>query len=254
MDPVGPGEQTLQEPHLGREVLSAVRNVHRREHDVTEVDLHDARFHVERRMRDKDARCDHDGADQREQGEDPFVARSSDYDLTRWDDAERLFRDARPELVYHLAAEVGGIGATSATLSSTNNLSVGDMISFAQPTGERANGQVLTKTDNSVTFSSLYKFDAKCSCRVTATPPVAGTVATWNGQQINDVEIRNNTFNKRMDAAGLPGSERVFRVQEWQQHHSGWKSFSGLSVADGHHFEKRWWVKSVVNGQQLRDD
>jgi GDP-L-fucose synthase len=47
-------------------------------------------------------------------GEDPFVARRADYDLTRWDDAERLFRDARPELVYHLAAEVGGIGANRA--------------------------------------------------------------------------------------------------------------------------------------------
>jgi GDP-L-fucose synthase len=47
----------------------------------------------------------------RQRGEDPFVARRADYDLTRWDDAERLFRDARPELVFHLAAEVGGIGA-----------------------------------------------------------------------------------------------------------------------------------------------
>ena len=44
-------------------------------------------------------------------GEDPFVARRADYDLTRWEDAERLFAEARPELVYHLAAEVGGIGA-----------------------------------------------------------------------------------------------------------------------------------------------
>jgi GDP-L-fucose synthase len=50
----------------------------------------------------------------RERGEEPFVARSRDYDLTRRDDAERLFRDARPELVYHLAAEVGGIGANRA--------------------------------------------------------------------------------------------------------------------------------------------
>jgi GDP-L-fucose synthase len=47
----------------------------------------------------------------RARGEDPFVARRADYDLTRWDDTERLFRDARPELVFHLAAEVGGIGA-----------------------------------------------------------------------------------------------------------------------------------------------
>jgi GDP-L-fucose synthase len=50
----------------------------------------------------------------RAQGEDPFVPRRADYDLTRWDDAERLYVDARPELVYHLAAEVGGIGANRA--------------------------------------------------------------------------------------------------------------------------------------------
>ena len=50
----------------------------------------------------------------REDGLDPFVARRRDYDLTTWDDAERLFEDARPELVLHLAAEVGGIGANRA--------------------------------------------------------------------------------------------------------------------------------------------
>ena len=50
----------------------------------------------------------------RQRGEDPFVPRRAEYDLTRWDDAERLFRDARPELVFHLAAEVGGIGANRA--------------------------------------------------------------------------------------------------------------------------------------------
>jgi GDP-L-fucose synthase len=44
-------------------------------------------------------------------GHDVFVARRADYDLTRWDDAERLFRDARSERVFHLAGEVGGIGA-----------------------------------------------------------------------------------------------------------------------------------------------
>ena len=45
---------------------------------------------------------------------DPFVARQADYDLTVWDDAGALFADARPELVFHLAAEVGGIGANRA--------------------------------------------------------------------------------------------------------------------------------------------
>ncbi len=47
-------------------------------------------------------------------GHDVFAARRADYDLTKWDDAERLFRDARPERVFHLAGEVGGIGANRA--------------------------------------------------------------------------------------------------------------------------------------------
>ena len=47
----------------------------------------------------------------REDGHDVFVARRLDYDLTSMDDAARLFADAEPELVFHLAAEVGGIGA-----------------------------------------------------------------------------------------------------------------------------------------------
>jgi GDP-L-fucose synthase len=47
-------------------------------------------------------------------GGDVFVARKADYDLTLWDDAERLFEDAEPEIVFHLAAEVGGIGANRA--------------------------------------------------------------------------------------------------------------------------------------------
>jgi GDP-L-fucose synthase len=50
----------------------------------------------------------------RAQGVEPFVARRRDYDLTVPDDAERLFAAARPELVFHLAAEVGGIGANRA--------------------------------------------------------------------------------------------------------------------------------------------
>jgi GDP-L-fucose synthase len=47
-------------------------------------------------------------------GHDVFAARRADYDLTRDDDAARLFAAARPELVFHLAAEVGGIGANRA--------------------------------------------------------------------------------------------------------------------------------------------
>jgi GDP-L-fucose synthase len=50
----------------------------------------------------------------RAEGIEPFVARRRDYDLTVAEDVERLFADARPELVIHLAAEVGGIGANRA--------------------------------------------------------------------------------------------------------------------------------------------
>ena len=47
-------------------------------------------------------------------GHDVVVARSTEYDLTSMDDAERMFDDADAELVFHLAAEVGGIGANRA--------------------------------------------------------------------------------------------------------------------------------------------
>ena len=47
-------------------------------------------------------------------GHEVFVPRRRDYDLTTPDGAERLFADARPDIVYHLAAEVGGIGANRA--------------------------------------------------------------------------------------------------------------------------------------------
>ncbi len=40
-----------------------------------------------------------------------FVCRSADFDLTNAHDVARLFDAARPEVVFHLAAEVGGIGA-----------------------------------------------------------------------------------------------------------------------------------------------
>ena len=40
-----------------------------------------------------------------------FVPRSKDYDLVRLDAVRSLYRDARPTLVLHLAARVGGIGA-----------------------------------------------------------------------------------------------------------------------------------------------
>src|SRR5689334_24658096 len=47
-------------------------------------------------------------------GDEVVVPRRVEFDLTHWDDAKRLFDDARPEVVFHLAAEVGGIGANRA--------------------------------------------------------------------------------------------------------------------------------------------
>jgi len=47
-------------------------------------------------------------------GDRLIVPRRRDYDLTREADVERLYRDARPDVVIHLAAEVGGIGANLA--------------------------------------------------------------------------------------------------------------------------------------------
>lgn len=45
---------------------------------------------------------------------DPFVPRSRDFDLRREADVVRLLQCARPEVVIHLAAVVGGIGANQA--------------------------------------------------------------------------------------------------------------------------------------------
>src|SRR5215213_3802873 len=46
----------------------------------------------------------------RDAGAEVFVPRSKDYDLVKNGDVIRLLEDARPELVIHLAAVVGGIG------------------------------------------------------------------------------------------------------------------------------------------------
>jgi GDP-L-fucose synthase len=45
---------------------------------------------------------------------DIFVPRSKDYDLVQMEAVRRLYADARPTLVIHLAAQVGGIGANQA--------------------------------------------------------------------------------------------------------------------------------------------
>jgi len=40
-----------------------------------------------------------------------FISRSKQYDLTREADVKRMYADVKPDVVIHLAAEVGGIGA-----------------------------------------------------------------------------------------------------------------------------------------------
>ena len=45
---------------------------------------------------------------------DIFVPRSKDCDLVEMDAVKRLYRDAKPDIVIHLAARVGGIGANRA--------------------------------------------------------------------------------------------------------------------------------------------
>jgi GDP-L-fucose synthase len=47
-------------------------------------------------------------------GYEVVAARSADYDLTSMEQTARMFADADAELVFHLAAEVGGIGANRA--------------------------------------------------------------------------------------------------------------------------------------------
>ena len=47
-------------------------------------------------------------------GHDVVTAHRADYDLTSMDDAAQMFDDTDAELVFHLAAEVGGIGANRA--------------------------------------------------------------------------------------------------------------------------------------------
>jgi len=43
-----------------------------------------------------------------------FVPRSKEYDLVEMEAVKRLYRDSRPDIVIHLAAKVGGIGANRA--------------------------------------------------------------------------------------------------------------------------------------------
>jgi len=50
----------------------------------------------------------------RARGCEPFVPRTVDYDLRTGDGVQRFLGDARPEMILHLAGNVGGIGANRA--------------------------------------------------------------------------------------------------------------------------------------------
>lgn len=50
--------------------------------------------------------------------ENIFVPRSTEYDLTMHDGVVRMYADAQPDIVIHLAAVVGGIGANREHLGS----------------------------------------------------------------------------------------------------------------------------------------
>ena len=75
----------------------------------------------------------------RERGaKDIFIPRSKDYNLVEMESVKRLFRDARPEMIVHLAAEVGGIGAnrTNPGKFFYDNLMMGvQMIEVARQVG-----------------------------------------------------------------------------------------------------------------------
>jgi GDP-L-fucose synthase len=49
-----------------------------------------------------------------QEGHDVAIARRADHDLTAMEETARLFDETVPDLVFHLAAEVGGIGANRA--------------------------------------------------------------------------------------------------------------------------------------------
>jgi len=46
---------------------------------------------------------------------DIFVPRSKDYDLVQMEAVKRLYQDARPDIVIHLAARVGALAPTVKT-------------------------------------------------------------------------------------------------------------------------------------------
>jgi hypothetical protein len=94
------------------------------------------------------------------------------------------------------AEVIGTATLESAKLTHTQNLSVGDFVSFQQPAGENANGRVLTKDGNSITFSTLKVNNNGANSLKTGVAPVGGAKVQWNGDLPTHIEIRHNTFDK----------------------------------------------------------
>jgi GDP-L-fucose synthase len=85
---------------------------------------------------------------------DVVVARRADHDLTRPDDVAKLFAEAAPGLVIHLAARVGGIGANMASPAQLylDNLLMGTYVL------EEARRREVPKTVVTGTICSYPKF------------------------------------------------------------------------------------------------
>jgi hypothetical protein len=106
------------------------------------------------------------------------------------------------------AVVVGEATLTSARLSQSKTLSVGDLVSFQQPAGENANGKVLTKEGDLITFTPLQVNNNGGNSLKNGVAPVAGARAQWNGELPSDIQIRNNTFDKPMGWKALMGENQ----------------------------------------------
>lgn len=117
-------------------------------------------------------------------------------------------------------AAVRSATLSSATLSQSANLNVGDFITFTQPSPPNANAKVLSKSGNSITFTPLNRYGS-------AAVAPAGNAA-WNGETIRNVEIRQNTFHKRPEwaTAGIGNPKGFMEI----------KTAKGL-IVDGNIFQ-----------------
>ncbi len=100
--------------------------------------------------------------------------------------------------VANQAAVAGEATLESATLTHTQNLAVGDYVSFQQPAGENANGRVLTKSGNAITFTKLQVNNDGGNSLKNGVAPASGAKVQWNGDLPSDIQIRHNTFDKPM--------------------------------------------------------